>query len=821
MASMSESTLSQASTKVGDDLQEQEDATPGTRKAIRHNLPAISAEDVLLFLFAFRILNALVVRTFFQPDEYFQSLEPAWQLAFGKRSGAWITWVSAISDGHTCQLTLLQEWKTQLRSAIHPTIFAFVYRTCSDVADALKLSEQYRTELLLAAPKFAQASFAALGDYYTWKLAQRIYGREDDEAWAALAVTVFSPWQWFCSPRTLSNSLETTLTIIALYNWPWHWSLGMDEETTLQVDSQGLRIREADEPSAGDTDEQTRLRRSLLLAAIATVMRPTNILIWITLTLATMLQHTQSGWFMKIPWTDQQAWVHTTSWSMVPSRKEYMTFGRETVICGTLVLILSSLIDRFFYSVWTFPPMNFLQTNVVQGLSSFYGGNRLDYYFTEGFGLLLTTALPFAVLGLYEAFLPETAADTQSKTSKRTRLHLAIVCVTIPIILTFLSHKEVRFIYPLLPSLHILAAAPIATFFAPALTHNLSPKLRPRRWFLKRILLVTLITINVFIALYTTTLHNSGLIRVSSYLRHQHDIHYAGSETPQNLTVAFLMPCHSTPWRSHLQHPPTFTTPGISGWALTCEPPLGLNKEQRTAYLDEADNFYADPHAWLRKNMSRHPPRAKSIFGSSLPRRSLELGSSVNSGSRREWPDYLIFFEQLESVMQSALVGSAYQECWRGFNSHWHDDWRRKGDVVVWCLDRDKKRRHEDELRRPVTEAIAEWVHNRTAFLRSELSKRGADRVGSPAWQLAQHKAKQQAALGGGHGPFGIDMTAMGPKREKERAKVVPGESTVEKPFWKKREPLPAEMESLWQKVWPWGVKEKKRKGWWSGGKWT
>jgi hypothetical protein len=48
---------------------------------------------VLLFLLAFRIVNALALRTFFVPDEYYQSLEPAWQLAFGPRSGAWLTWV--------------------------------------------------------------------------------------------------------------------------------------------------------------------------------------------------------------------------------------------------------------------------------------------------------------------------------------------------------------------------------------------------------------------------------------------------------------------------------------------------------------------------------------------------------------------------------------------------------------------------------------------------------------------------------------------------------------------------------------------------------
>ena len=54
---------------------------------------AAAARDVFLFLLAFRLLNALCVRTFFQPDEYFQALEPAWRIAFGEDSGAWITWV--------------------------------------------------------------------------------------------------------------------------------------------------------------------------------------------------------------------------------------------------------------------------------------------------------------------------------------------------------------------------------------------------------------------------------------------------------------------------------------------------------------------------------------------------------------------------------------------------------------------------------------------------------------------------------------------------------------------------------------------------------
>ncbi len=56
-----------------------------------------TSRDILLFLIAFRVLNALYIRTFFQPDEYFQSLEPAWQTAFGSDGGAWITWVFSTS----------------------------------------------------------------------------------------------------------------------------------------------------------------------------------------------------------------------------------------------------------------------------------------------------------------------------------------------------------------------------------------------------------------------------------------------------------------------------------------------------------------------------------------------------------------------------------------------------------------------------------------------------------------------------------------------------------------------------------------------------
>lgn len=74
---------------------------------------AVSTSHVLLLLVAFRTANALATSTFFQPDEYFQSLEPAWQLAFGNGSGAWITWVTLrLSRCSSCLLQAHQYCRT-------------------------------------------------------------------------------------------------------------------------------------------------------------------------------------------------------------------------------------------------------------------------------------------------------------------------------------------------------------------------------------------------------------------------------------------------------------------------------------------------------------------------------------------------------------------------------------------------------------------------------------------------------------------------------------------------------------------------------------
>lgn len=182
--------MSQASTRFGLDSSISLDDVKGLRRRAVERVRQLStSQDIFLFLVALRILNALSIKTYFQPDEFFQSLEPAWEIAFGADSGAWITWVrEALPELKPRAYTMYQEWKYRLRSAIHPALFAIVYWFASCLAWALRLSPSYRADVLVIAPKIAQAAIAALGDYFTWKLGERVYGVGCNEAWAAVCL---------------------------------------------------------------------------------------------------------------------------------------------------------------------------------------------------------------------------------------------------------------------------------------------------------------------------------------------------------------------------------------------------------------------------------------------------------------------------------------------------------------------------------------------------------------------------------------------------------------------------------------------------------
>ncbi|TGZ85651.1 hypothetical protein EX30DRAFT_314858 [Ascodesmis nigricans] len=506
---------------------------------------------IFLLLLSFRILNAVTTRTFFQPDEYFQSLEPAWDLVFGN---GWLTW----------------EWHHQLRSIAHPLLFAGLYKLVA----VLPISPATMESLLAVSPKLLQAFFATYGDFATAKLAGRLYG--PGAGWTALWLSIGSAWNWFCSTRTFSNSLETVLTALALSLWPW-------EDVVMG--------------SNGGKGVLRGYWRSLGLAAVACVLRPTGVVFWGVL-----------GAFRII---------HLKG---IARKVKLMVLA---AITGCAVFGVNALLDNWYYGVWTFPPITFLRFNLLHNLSVFYGGNPWHYYLSQGFPLLLTSYLPITSFALFSALL--------ASAYRSASFQLATTVTTVTILYSTIDHKEVRFLYPLLPVLHVLLARTLHSGFE-----------KPLR---KKVLL-GMVLLNAPIALYASLFHQRGVVDVVSYL------------AAENATdVGFLMPCHSTPWGANVGRS---VSPGW--WALGCEPPVGLTEEERTGYLDEADVFYQHPEAWLWSNMA--------------------------AGIKE--PERLVIFQQLEGTIAKVWGDGSdgetgYRACWRGFNSHVHDDWRRKGDVVVFC----------------------------------------------------------------------------------------------------------------------------------------
>lgn len=187
-----------------------------------------------------------------------------------------------------------------------------------------------------------------------------------------------------------------------------------------------------------------------------------------------------------------------------------------------------------------------------------------------------------------------------------------------------IDHKEFRFLQPIYPILLLLSADTLYYF---------------RNW--RRLIITTVLVVHVPVAFFFTRIHERGEIDVVKYLRDEESVS----------SIGFLTPCHSTPWQSMLHRHDL----EAQSWFLTCEPPLHLSLgtlEHMKAYRDELDLFFDDPKKFLKD-------------------------------FRRPWPSHLVVFEPMVPTIEQNL--GQYKECSRFFNSYFHWDSRRSGDIVVFC----------------------------------------------------------------------------------------------------------------------------------------
>lgn len=203
-------------------------------------------------------------------------------------------------------------------------------------------------------------------------------------------------------------------------------------------------------------------------------------------------------------------------------------------------------------------------------------------------------------------------------------------------VFSLIGHKEFRFVYPLMPIMLMKTARTIQ-------------KENKTKYF--KAICVGIAAINIFVAYFLSRVNERGALDVIEYLRTE----------PTVESFGFLTPCHSTPWQSHL-HNLKFE----SSWALTCEPPLHLTSADTISeYKDESDIFFDNEVKFLNDNFPSF--------------------NEPNIHKKYSWPSHLIIFQPQESILDEYLRHSPYKKCKRFFNSYFHWDSRRNGDLIVYC----------------------------------------------------------------------------------------------------------------------------------------
>ena len=145
------------------------------------------------------------------------------------------------------------------------------------------------------------------------------------------------------------------MTIAAFHYWPWQWSLEPKNRDN-RVD--GLRIEPRDDDDGAKLEQpqqsvnelkfsqyplniKSNLRCCLILAALACTLRPTNIIIWASLTFFTLFRVTKHERLIPFKWPNIPIMV-TVTWPelLKATKRERNVLLKETALCGFVSRIL-------------------------------------------------------------------------------------------------------------------------------------------------------------------------------------------------------------------------------------------------------------------------------------------------------------------------------------------------------------------------------------------------------------------------------------------------------------------------------------------------
>ena len=511
---------------------------------------APNAPAFFLALCVYRILNALLIQTQFDPDEYWQTLEPAYCQAFA--SPCAYTWEWTRRHGDTGTGTTSGQFATTLltllEQSLHGPVRSFLSVLPTYFLYSVAKYARWDTWWVISkGPMVLHAILAAAPtDYAVYNIAHLVYhdhgGNAQQYARWALLLSASSWFHGYALIRTYSNSVETMLLLVGL---------------TLV----------APDLYPGPNHDGKSLRVPCWQAAVAFVL---------------------GGMSVAIRFTSLAAWVPL---GLLLARKKQSTLYyliRPCALFGLAGLGIALVVDRYFFGFWVLPVLGSFQFNVVEGHGSLYGTHPWYWYLIAGLPAICGLSLPLVLISIRQS-----VTGTSTTTTTTTRPLWIIIC-SYTVLHSCSAHKEFRFLLPILPLLHIVSAS--------AAVSVVQGKRKRLLW-----LGGVYVVVNLIAVLYLGVLHQAGPVAIQRGLV-QHVAMSTSTTSPRTVTVHYWMSCHSTPLYSHLHHQRTATTMMtttllLEAWYLDCSPSCRMHPPAGGGC--ESDAFQSDPRAFVRNKYMR------------------------------------------------------------------------------------------------------------------------------------------------------------------------------------------------------------------------
>ena len=347
-----------------------------------------------LLICIFRVLNTFLIQSYFDPDEFWQTLEPAYCSVFRADEGldcAGFTWEWKRRDpedpsSNFCNKFFLGPVRTYL--SLLPTHMLYC------LSKRLHLDS---TWLVARGPMVLYAlTVAAPTDFAVWYCAKVLYPSSTIPSWCLFAS--LSAWfNAFSMVRTFTNSQEAVLLML---------SFCLVSPELLADSNNDLKQH---------THRIWRARAAFFLGGISLAIRGTSVAAYVPIGMLLALKET--SWWKKTNYLLSVCAMH-----------------------GILGIGLAFVVDFWFFGFPVLPLLGNFHFNVMLNHATLYGSHPWHWYLTAGTPAVVGILLPFLMSDL----------ASPSRWSKGQR-NLWIVAIIYTFVMSIPPHKEFRFILPLLP----------------------------------------------------------------------------------------------------------------------------------------------------------------------------------------------------------------------------------------------------------------------------------------------------------------------------------------------------------------------------------